>query len=118
MQCRMTTVHGDFSEAPMIATERGLNNGARRWLDWVIKGRVSRLQWIRRIIRIVNGVVAKMNQRAPPRDTGACPIMHTDYRVDRPVLEHRARLSADREAQPFYWNDSTEHGFWMVTRFA
>jgi cytochrome P450 len=59
-----------------------------------------------------------MNQRAPPRDTGACPIMHTDYRVDRPVLEHRTRLSADREAQPFYWNDSTEHGFWMVTRFA
>src|SRR5262245_19315863 len=58
-----------------------------------------------------------MSKQAPPRSTGACPIMRTDYRVDRPVLEHRARLSADREASPVYWNDSTEHGFWMVTRF-
>jgi cytochrome P450 len=43
--------------------------------------------------------------------------MHTDFRVDRPLLETRRMLSDDREAQPFYWNDSTEHGFWMVTRF-
>jgi cytochrome P450 len=58
-----------------------------------------------------------MSQHAPPRDTGRCPVMHTDYRADRPVLEHRASISADREASPFFWNDSTEHGFWMVTRY-
>jgi len=60
-----------------------------------------------------------MSERAPPRDTGTCPVLHTDYRVDRPALEHRVRLSADREAHAgLYWNDSTKHGFWMITRFA
>jgi hypothetical protein len=69
-------------------------------------------------MRIYTGDVAKMTEHAPPRNTGRCPVMHTDFRVDRPLLETRRLLSVDREAQPFYWNDSTRHGFWMVTRFA
>ena len=51
------------------------------------------------------------------RDVGACPVTHTDYRVDRPAFWHYAHLNELREASPYYWNTSVE-GFWMVTRYA
>jgi cytochrome P450 len=51
------------------------------------------------------------------RKTGDIPILHTDYRVDRPAFWHYSNLNEVREARPFYWNNSTEHGFWMVTRY-
>ncbi len=29
------------------------------------------------------------------------PVIHTDYRVDRPIFEHYALLDTDRETAPF-----------------
>src|SRR3712207_9030982 len=46
-----------------------------------------------------------------------CPVVHTDYRGDRPIFEHYALLDAEREQAPVLWNDSTKHPFWMVTRY-
>jgi cytochrome P450 len=51
------------------------------------------------------------------RPAGACPIDHTDYRVERPALWHADRLDQGREDAPLWWNDSTPQGFWMVTRY-
>src|ERR1700722_6627815 len=48
---------------------------------------------------------------------GGCPVVHTDYRVDRPVFEHYALLDADREAGPFLRAEFTPVPFWMVTRY-
>ena len=45
---------------------------------------------------------------------GGCPVVHTDYRVDRPVFEHYALLDADREAGPFLRAEFTPVPFWMV----
>ena len=48
---------------------------------------------------------------------GGWPVVHTDYRVDRPVFEHYALLDADREAAPFLRAEFTPVPFWMVTRY-
>jgi len=48
---------------------------------------------------------------------GGCPVQHTDYRVDRPAMTHFAMLDADREAQRFYFNDTTPRGFWVLNRY-
>jgi cytochrome P450 len=45
------------------------------------------------------------------------PVVHTDYRVDRPAFEHYALLDADREAAPFLRAEFTPAPFWMVTRY-
>jgi len=45
------------------------------------------------------------------------PVVHTDYRVDRPLFEHYALLDADRETAPFLRADFTPVPFWMVTRY-
>ena len=46
-----------------------------------------------------------------------CPVVHSDYRGDRPIFGHYESLDAEREIAPFLWNVSTKHPFWMVTRF-
>jgi cytochrome P450 len=46
-----------------------------------------------------------------------CPVSHTDYRVDRPLMETYSLLNADRERAPFLLNDSTRHQFWMITEY-
>lgn len=51
------------------------------------------------------------------RDTGGCPVNHTDYRLDRPAFWHYGSLNADRERAPILWNDSTRDGFWMIQRY-
>ncbi|HWJ10256.1 MAG TPA: cytochrome P450 [Nocardioides sp.] len=51
------------------------------------------------------------------KDVGRCPVTHTDYRLERPVLENYQLLNAEREDARFSWNDSTDHGFWMVNRY-
>jgi cytochrome P450 len=51
------------------------------------------------------------------KDVGRCPITHTDYRLERPMLENYQLLSEEREASRFSWNDSTDHGFWMINRY-
>lgn len=51
------------------------------------------------------------------RDVGSCPVAHTDYRKDRPAFETYELLNAERELAPAVWNDSTEHGFLMVSRY-
>lgn len=58
-----------------------------------------------------------MTGSAKPKQTGVCPVLHTDYRPDRPVFGHYQSLNREREESPFYWNDSTRDGFWMVTRY-
>lgn len=54
---------------------------------------------------------------APARETGGCPVDHTDYRIDRPLFWHFDAVNAHRESSPVYWNDSTTRGYWMVTRY-
>jgi cytochrome P450 len=51
------------------------------------------------------------------KDTGGCPVTHTDYRLERPILENYALLNKEREDSRFSWNDSTDHGFWMINRY-
>jgi cytochrome P450 len=51
------------------------------------------------------------------KDVGTCPVVHTDYRMDRPAFETYDLLNAERELAPAVWNDSTEHGFLMVGRY-
>ena len=48
---------------------------------------------------------------------GGCPVVHTDYRHDRPAFTTYPLLNAEREIAPAVWNDSTEHGFLMVGRY-
>lgn len=49
--------------------------------------------------------------------SGSWPVVHTDYRVDRPVFEHYVLLDADRETAPFLRAEFTPVPFWMVTRY-
>jgi len=58
-----------------------------------------------------------MNRPSERKDVGRCPVTHTDYRLERPILETYALLNKEREEQRFSWNDSTDHGFWMVSRY-
>jgi cytochrome P450 len=46
-----------------------------------------------------------------------CPVVHTDYRNERPAFESYGLLNTDRELAPAVWNDSTEQGFLMVSRY-
>lgn len=57
-----------------------------------------------------------MTRRSELKDTGGCPVSHTDYRVGGPAFGTYHSLGEEREAQRFYWNDSTDHGFWMLQR--
>ena len=54
------------------------------------------------------------NQAVAP---AGCPITHTDYRVERPILGHYAQLNAEREESDFLLNDSTKDPFYMIQRF-
>lgn len=55
-------------------------------------------------------------KRSQQRELG-CPVVHTDYRKDRPAFETYDLLNAERELAPAVWNDSTEHGYLMVSRY-
>ena len=47
------------------------------------------------------------------------PVVHTDYRLERPILQHYDLLNADRERAPFLRADFTlPRTFWMVPRYA
>ncbi|WP_433186437.1 cytochrome P450 [Actinoallomurus sp. CA-150999] len=48
---------------------------------------------------------------------GACPVSHTDYRAATAPTGHYALLDEEREKSRFFWNDQTERGFWMLTRY-
>jgi cytochrome P450 len=48
---------------------------------------------------------------------GGCPVSHTDYRIERPAFETYELLNEERELAPAVWNDSTEYGFLMVSRY-
>jgi cytochrome P450 len=50
-------------------------------------------------------------------DRGGCPVSHTDYRIERPAFETYQLLNRERELAPTVWNDSTEYGFLMVSRY-
>lgn len=58
-----------------------------------------------------------MTRPSEQKDVGRCPVTHTDYRLERPMLENYAKLNAEREQSRFSWNDSVDHGFWMITRY-
>lgn len=46
-----------------------------------------------------------------------CPFNHTDYTSEGPLGSHYETLNADREASRFAFNDTTDRGFWMLTRY-
>lgn len=46
-----------------------------------------------------------------------CPISHTDYTRESEIYGHYALLDEEREAARFHFNDTTERGFWMLTRY-
>jgi len=46
-----------------------------------------------------------------------CPVVHTDYRDDRPAFTTIPQLSEEREIASAVWNDSTAYGFLMVQRY-
>jgi len=50
-------------------------------------------------------------------DPRGCPVIHTDYTVERPLFETCALLDSDRERAPFLLNDSRRTPFWMVTEY-
>ena len=58
-----------------------------------------------------------MTRQSETKHTGGCPVTHTDYRLERPIFENYALLSKEREESRFSWNDSTDHGFWMINRY-
>ena len=58
-----------------------------------------------------------MTKRSESKNTGGCPVSHNEYRVNRPAFETYRLLDEEREAHRFHWNDSTDHGFWMLTRY-
>lgn len=51
------------------------------------------------------------------QDLAGCPVIHTDYTVDRPAFETWRLLNEDREAAAGAWNDSTPAGFWVANRY-
>jgi cytochrome P450 len=50
-------------------------------------------------------------------DSRGCPVIHTDYTVERPLFETCTLLDSDRELGPFLLNDSRRTPFWMVTEY-
>ncbi|MGW0045118.1 cytochrome P450 [Rhodococcus sp. NPDC003348] len=46
-----------------------------------------------------------------------CPVSHTDYTRESEIYGHYALLDAEREQDRFHFNDTTERGFWMLTRY-
>lgn len=50
-------------------------------------------------------------------NTRGCPVIHTDYTVERPLFETYQLLDSDRELGPFLLNDSRPTPFWMVTEY-
>ena len=51
------------------------------------------------------------------QDTRGCPVVHTDYRLGRPLFETYELLNADREAGPFLWCDQGQRPFYMITQY-
>jgi cytochrome P450 len=46
-----------------------------------------------------------------------CPVVHSDYRHERPLFETYELLNAERDQAPFLVNDSTDAPFWMITEY-
>ena len=45
-----------------------------------------------------------------------CPVIGTDYRIDRPIFWNYQSLNEVREQAPIVWNTSAK-GFWMINRY-
>jgi len=46
-----------------------------------------------------------------------CPVSHTDYRSTTAPAGHYDLLDREREASRYHFSDTTERGFWMLTRY-
>jgi len=46
-----------------------------------------------------------------------CPVSHTDYTVQRPLLETYKLLDDERDRGQFLWNDTRPRPFWMITDY-
>lgn len=46
-----------------------------------------------------------------------CPVIHTDYTVERPLFETYELLNSDRDLAPFLLNDARNTPFWMITEY-
>jgi cytochrome P450 len=58
-----------------------------------------------------------MTRNPRGKNLGSCPVVDTDYRLDRPAFWHYEHLNQLREAGPTFWN-TVNGGFWMITRYA
>jgi cytochrome P450 len=47
---------------------------------------------------------------------GGCPVVHTDYRPNRPFGTYYQLLDAEREQCPVLYNDATGDPYWMIQR--
>jgi cytochrome P450 len=56
------------------------------------------------------------DQDATTVNKRGCPVIHDDFRVDRPAFATYARLNELREEAPILWN-TTPNGYWMITRY-
>lgn len=51
------------------------------------------------------------------RDIGRCPVIHTDYRIERPAFEALRLVAQELADTPLAWNDSTDEGYWVVSGY-
>jgi cytochrome P450 len=47
---------------------------------------------------------------------GGCPVVHTDYRPNRPFGTYFELLDDERELNPVLYNDATGDPYWMIQR--
>jgi cytochrome P450 len=47
---------------------------------------------------------------------GGCPVVHTDYRPNRPFGTYFELLDDERELSPVLCNDATGDPYWMIQR--
>jgi cytochrome P450 len=51
-----------------------------------------------------------------PESYGGCPVVHTDYRLNRPFGTYYELLDSERELSPVLYNDATGDPYWMIQR--
>jgi cytochrome P450 len=56
-------------------------------------------------------------QMTETTESRGCPVIHTDYTVERPLFETYELLNSDRQLAPFLLNDSRNTPFWMITEY-
>ena len=53
----------------------------------------------------------------PDADSRGCPVTHTDYRVERPLIETYSCSTPSATVARSCSNDSARRPFWMITEY-